>query len=77
MKVFQTRPFGPALLLVSAALFMAQGTLRAQSIYGSIRGDVTDSTGAAVANAKITLISEGTSEQRAAFRRPFFVAVLP
>lgn len=35
-----------------------------QSIYGGLRGMVTDSSGGALANAKITLIDEGTNSTR-------------
>ncbi len=42
------------------------GSASAQSIYGSIRGLVTDASSAVVANAKVTLINEGTAAQRTA-----------
>ena len=35
----------------------------AQSIYGSIRGLVSDPSGAIVANGKVVLINEATAEQ--------------
>jgi hypothetical protein len=38
--------------------------LQGQSTYGSITGSVTDSTGAAVSGAQITLTNVGTSEKR-------------
>jgi hypothetical protein len=40
------------------------GSASAQSIYGSIRGLVTDPSAAAVASGKVTLINEGTAAQR-------------
>ena len=48
------------------ALAAANGSLWAQSIYGSIRGLVTDPSQGVVAGAKVTLINEGTSAERAA-----------
>jgi hypothetical protein len=45
---------------------MATATLYAQSYYGGIRGVVQDPNGGAVANAKVSLINEGTSETRSA-----------
>jgi hypothetical protein len=38
----------------------------AQSFYGGLRGTVVDQNGGAVASAKVTLLHEGTAEQRAA-----------
>lgn len=45
------------------ALTLSAGTASAQAVYGSIYGTVTDSTGAAVPNAQITVtdIAKGTS----------------
>ncbi len=51
-------------LFLLLALVSASGSLSAQSIYGSIRGLVTDPSGASVASAKVSLINQGTSEQR-------------
>src|SRR5271154_4031276 len=39
-------------------------TLMAQSTQGGVRGSVTDQSGAAVANAKVSLINDGTNETR-------------
>ena len=47
-------------------LAAANGSLSAQSIYGSIRGLVTDPSQGVVASAKVTLINEGTSAERSA-----------
>jgi hypothetical protein len=46
-------------LLIGAA---ASGSASAQSIYGSIRGLVTDPADAAIASAKVSLINQGTGE---------------
>jgi hypothetical protein len=51
-------------LAVLAILAAANRDTAAQSIYGSIRGQVTDPASAAIANAKVTLTNEGTSAQR-------------
>jgi hypothetical protein len=47
---------------ISLALFCFSGTLSAQQVFGSIVGAVTDPSGAAVANAKVTVtdIQKGT-----------------
>src|SRR5580700_12090471 len=46
-------------LLVSVSL-----SLYGQSTYGSISGSVTDTSGAAVTDAKVTLTNQGTAERR-------------
>src|SRR3974377_914951 len=51
-------------LAVLAVLAAASGNAAGQSIYGGIRGLVTDPASAAIANAKVTLTNEGTSAQR-------------
>jgi hypothetical protein len=50
---------------VSFALFCFRGTLHAQQVFGSIVGTVTDASGAAVNNAKITAtdIQKGTKSE--------------
>ena len=54
-------------LLVVMVLFgLTSRSVSGQSIYGSIRGLVTDPSSAIVANAKVTLINEGTSAERTA-----------
>ena len=50
-----------ALACLSAILLMAQ------SYQGSVRGTVTDSTGAPVPNAKVILTNDGTGEARSTF----------
>ena len=53
------------LSLAGAVILLATGgSLSAQSIYGNIRGLVTDPSGASMASAKVTLINEGTSAER-------------
>src|SRR5580658_5413184 len=63
-KLRQSKGFictaGLALLALS---FAAQPTF-AQSYYGVIRGLVVDQNQGAVASAKVTIINEGTAEQR-------------
>jgi trimeric autotransporter adhesin len=51
-------------LFAVAVLAVAIGNVAAQSIYGSIRGLVMDPASAAIPNAKVTLINEGTAAQR-------------
>ena len=62
MKV--SRHFFISLLVTLVALAAFAVSASAQSIYGSIRGLVTDPSSAIVANAKVTLINEGTSAER-------------
>ncbi len=52
------------LVALAAILSVATVTLMAQSTQGGVRGAVTDQTGAAVANAKVSLINDGTNEVR-------------
>ncbi len=52
------------LLFSISVLAAANTSASAQSIYGSIRGLVTDPSSAAVASGKVTLTNEGTSAQR-------------
>src|SRR5947207_8734181 len=56
-------------------------TARAQNVYGTIAGRVTDASGAAVADATVTLINIGTSEkhtmQSSSSGQYTFVNVLP
>ncbi len=51
---------------LAVMLGVAAATLVAQSTQGGVRGTVTDQTGAAVANAKVSLINDGTNETRSA-----------
>ena len=54
--------------LTLAGLLVALATVAiyAQSCFGTLRGTVVDPNGGAIAGAKVTLINEGTAEQRAA-----------
>ena len=60
------RTFFFHLLVGLMVLTTTNGSTWAQSIYGRIRGLVTDPSEAVVANAKVTLINEGTSAERTA-----------
>jgi hypothetical protein len=44
--------------------FALSPELRAQNVYGTIAGAVTDTSGAAIANATVTLTNLGTAEKR-------------
>ena len=55
-----SRTFKPALCAIACAL-----TVQAQSYYGSVRGTLFDQNGGVMAAGKITLINQGTAEQRA------------
>ena len=57
------RPVRFAALALISALF-AVFPMSAQTIYGGLRGLVTDSSGAAMSNAKVTLTNEGTADAR-------------
>ena len=54
-----------ALTLLVACLAASSMPLQAQTFYGSVVGNVADSNGAVVPNARILLINLGTSERRA------------
>src|SRR5207245_3591616 len=52
-------------LVVSLTLvFLSCPFVQGQSTYGSITGSVTDPTGAAVTDARVTLTNLGTAEKR-------------
>ena len=53
-----------ALTLLVACLAASSMPLQAQTFYGSVVGNVADSNGAVVPNARILLINLGTSERR-------------
>src|SRR5712691_8882579 len=62
---FQCVPvFALGLFYFAAFLLMASLPLRAQSTYGTISGSVIDSSGAAIADAQVTLTNLGTAEKR-------------
>src|SRR5258706_4752828 len=52
------------LLSVGVLLSLSCVSLHAQSTFGSISGTVSDTTGATVANANVTLTNVGTAEKR-------------
>src|SRR5262249_17131616 len=54
-----------ALTILVACLAVSSMPLQAQTFYGSVVGNVADSNGAVVPNARILLINLGTSERRA------------
>src|SRR5258708_6383449 len=66
MKVSGRKPhhFFFHLLAGLAILVAANVSAWSQSIYGSIRGLITDASAAVVAGAKVSLTNEGTSDQR-------------
>jgi hypothetical protein len=53
-----------AVLSLAALLFTSSLYLHAQSTYGSISGTITDQSGAAIADANVTLTNSSTSEKR-------------
>jgi hypothetical protein len=54
-----------AAIIVAALAFGLPSSAAAQAVTGTILGTVTDSTGAVVANAKVTIVNEGTGFTRA------------
>jgi hypothetical protein len=64
MKV--SRYFWANFIVTLVALAIIAGSASAQTIYGSIRGLVTDPSSAIVANGKVTLTNEGTALERTA-----------
>jgi hypothetical protein len=59
-----SRRFWAIAVCVSFVLSLSCLSLSAQSTYGSITGTVTDSSGATVADANVTLTNLGTAEKR-------------
>lgn len=55
-----------SLSLSLVALLMCNSTSWAQSAFGSLRGSVVDPAGAAITNAKVTLLEESTGVSRSA-----------
>src|SRR6266478_405867 len=51
-------------VLLCTSMALLSPPLRAQSTYGSIAGSVTDSSGAAIADAQVALTNLGTAEKR-------------
>ena len=58
------------LATILAGLSLLSGTLYSQSIYGGLRGLVTDPGGAVIANAKVTLVNAGTNDTRSSLSSP-------
>lgn len=69
MNCFRSFPRSAGEFKQAAAWFLvlgcAAGIVSAQSYYGGLRGTVADKEGGAIANAKVTLINQGTGTQRA------------
>src|SRR5882762_848619 len=59
-----SRQYWAAILSVGLFLSMSGMYLHAQSTYGSIAGTVTDTSGATISDANVTLTNLGTSEKR-------------
>src|ERR1700719_3078163 len=59
-----SRRFWTIILSLSLLVLGSQLSLHAQSTYGSIAASVTDSSGAAVTDANVTLTNAGTAEKR-------------
>src|SRR5437899_675096 len=57
------RKFGPAVLAVLLVLALTPTAGHGQNVYGTIRGTVTDSSGAAVADATVTLTNQDNAEK--------------
>src|SRR5580704_12375588 len=51
-------------LLVSVGMLVSTSSLYGQNTYGSIAGSVTDTSGATVTDANVTLTNLGTAEKR-------------
>jgi hypothetical protein len=68
MLVFKTR-FSKKLVRTAGITLLSMGftafPMLAQSYYGVVRGLVSDQKGGALVTAKVTIVNEGTSEQRA------------
>src|SRR5262245_22885164 len=62
-KIFRAQM---ALTIIVTILLVLTSSMIAQTFYGSITGNVTDSSGAVVPNAKVSLSNLGTSERKIA-----------
>src|SRR6266516_4091562 len=80
-KMPDTRKLQFLSFAVIIVLAFSLQTARAQSVYGTIAGNVTDVSGAAIADATVTLTNLGTSEKRSrqssASGEYTFVNILP
>src|SRR5437016_34196 len=65
-----------ALALIALVPLFGAGTLNAQDIFGRISGTVTDSSGAAIPGAKVTVVNQATKATRIATTdsKGFYVA---
>ena len=72
---------GLAVCLGAACMVIFNPSLVAQTTYGSISGSLTDSSGAAIADAQVTLTNIGTAEKRSQTSGPdglySFVNLIP
>jgi hypothetical protein len=70
-----------ALAFCSCLAIISNAPVSAQTTYGSVAGAVTDASGAAIADAQVTLTNEGTTEKRVQQTGPdglySFVNLLP
>src|SRR5580704_11055071 len=67
MKTMKTKqPSLCKMAAILALLFFAGATASAQTVYGSLVGNVADATGSAVPSATVTLTNLGTNETRTA-----------
>jgi hypothetical protein len=60
-----SRPLAYAIVLLVVAVLLPFGTLKAQTVTGTILGNVLDPSGAAVANVQITVTNQDTGVSRA------------
>ncbi len=65
-KSYVSRQFHPAALAVSAVCLLAAGSLGAQTLYGNLTGNITDSSNAAVPGATVTVRNPDTGLSRTA-----------
>src|SRR5690348_7263319 len=63
MKLFRYSGIVRLFVCLAVASGWQQG-LKAQSVYGSVVGTVTDATGAVIGGAQVTLTNTGTNEHR-------------
>jgi len=53
------------MVIALSAMFLASSAARAQNLYGSLTGTVTDKTGAVIPNIPVTITNQATGEVRA------------